>query len=333
VVASLLKPGLPVLEASGITAPSLTGSQLAAMTLDDVLRVYLDWMEQNGRPSAAAYWRVYEKYFANSDLKDRPAESIHRYDILYFKQQYESTPAHCSKGIGLIKQAYNFVRNRIVAAEDGTKRPMYAGNNPAWRVSKHDSMPRERTMDLSEIRCLLASLPHFSPKYRAFFANRMLTPCRIKELCEMRRDAVNLETGKWFKYMTKNGRPQWTYIPTQGVHLLRALPVEGDYFFLGAYGHPLQAESARRVWARIRGSLGMRDLWLLDFRRTLATYLYNEIKADDLTAKAVLNHYDGRPVAVYTRLNYDRLAEIIQAYADWIWQLMPEEERQTTISF
>ena len=92
-VASLLKPGLPVLEASGITAPSLTGSKLAAMTLDEVLRVYLEWMERNGRPSAASYWRVYEKYFANSDLKDKPAESIHRYDILYFKQQYESTRA------------------------------------------------------------------------------------------------------------------------------------------------------------------------------------------------------------------------------------------------
>lgn len=25
------------------------------------------------------------------------------------------------------------------------------------------------------------------------------------------------------------------------------------------------------------------------------TFLYNEIKADDLTAKAVLNYYDGRP--------------------------------------
>jgi len=63
----------------------------------------------------------------------------------------------------------------------------------------------------------------------------------------------------------------------------------------------------------------------LNFRRTLASYLYTEIRADELTAKAVLNHYDGRPVAVYTRLNYDRLAEIIQAYADWVCKLAPHE--------
>lgn len=72
----------------------------------------------------------------------------------------------------------------------------------------------------------------------------------------------------------------------------------------------------------------MQSVQLLDFRRTLATFLYNEIKADDLTAKAVLNYYDARPVAVYTSLNYDRLAAIIQQYADWIWQLMPNQDQQ-----
>lgn len=34
------------------------------------------------------------------------------------------------------------------------------------------------------------------------------------------------------------------------------------------------------------------------------------------------------PVAVYTSLNYDRLAAIIQQYADWIWQLMPNQDQQ-----
>ncbi len=302
-------------------APIVDRSQFDDMTFGDILLGYLAWMEQSGRPSAPSYRRTYNQYFAESELRDRPAASVHRLDILYFKQQHEDTPANCSKGIGLIKQAYNWARNRIVVTDDGSKRLLFDGQNPAWRVSKHDSFPRERTMDRSEIRALLASLPSFSRKYRAFFGNRILTPCRIKELCTMRRDSVNLDTGKWYKSVTKNGRAEWSYIPTQGRELLKALPDDGQYFFEGAYGHALQAESARRLWARVRDEMGMPDLWLLDFRRTLATYLYNEIKADDLTAKAVLNHYDGRPVAVYTRLNFDRLADVVQAYADWIWQL------------
>ncbi len=65
--------------------------------------------------------------------------------------------------------------------------------------------------------------------------------------------------------------------------------------------------------------LGLQNLRLLDYRRTLATYLYRVMKVDDLTAKAVLNHYDSRPVAIYTRLDHDFLAEIIQGYADWVY--------------
>ena len=102
---------------------------------------------------------------------------------------------------------------------------------------------------------------------------------------------------------------------------------------MGVYGRPMQGESARKVWSKLRTDLKMHDVQLLDFRRTLATYLYSEIKADDLTAKAVLNHFDGRPVAVYTRLNYDKLALVIQAYADWIWQFMPTPEPDESLTF
>lgn len=90
---------------------------------------------------------------------------------------------------------------------------------------------------------------------------------------------------------------------------------------MGHYGQPLSTDAPRKIWERFRVQIGLERIQLLDFRRTLSTYLYTEIKADDLTAKAVLNHYDGRPVAIYTRLNYDKLGEIIQAYADWLWRL------------
>lgn len=294
----------------------------------DILLSYITWL--GDRPSARKYQQIYMQYFAASVMRDKPAQTVTRHEIMFFKQSYESTPAQCSKAIGLIKQAYNWASERI---DPQTMRPIYEGANPAWRVSKHDSRPRERVMDQLEIRCLLDSIQHLSPKYQAFFVTRLLAPGRITELCTMSRQSVNLDTGKWCKKMTKNGRPQYVLIPRQAVAFLRALPVEGDYFFVGVYGRPLQVGSARRVWQRVRAHLGMQDVQLLDFRRTLATYLYTEIKADDLTAKAVLNHYDGRPVAVYTRLNYDRLAAIIQAYADWVWNLKPKEDMHTLSMF
>ena len=37
--------------------------------------------------------------------------------------------------------------------------------------------------------------------------------------------------------------------------------------------------------------------------------------------KALLNHYDGRPVVVNTRLDGEHLARILQGYVDWLWGL------------
>jgi hypothetical protein len=58
--------------------------------------------------------------------------------------------------------------------------------------------------------------------------------------------------------------------------------------------------------------------------QALAIYLYRlhrRQEVDDLTIKALLNHYDGRPVAIYTRLDVEYLSKILQGYADWLWSL------------
>jgi integrase len=295
------------------------------MTFSTLLHLYIESLA--GRPSHEKYRQLSRQFFESPAWSDRKANEITRQDILLLKQSLEKTPAHANKVLGLVKQAYRWAEDRI---DPATKEPLYNGQNPAWRVTRHDSVSRERLMDRAEIASLLNNIDRLNLKYRSFFVARLLTPCRILELCNMRRDAVDMVTGKWHKRTTKNGRPQWVLVPRQALALLSQLPVEGEFFFMGVYGRPIRPESARKVWVKFRADLGLSDVWLLDFRRTLATYLYTEISSDDLTAKAVLNHYDSRPVAVYTRLNYDRLAEIIQKYADWIWSLKggkPEHSR------
>ena len=298
------------------TPRPLSTKEGVTMTFGTVLLRYIDHL--GVRPSAMKYRQIYKQLVAGSLLEQCEAEDVTRFDVQLFKQAHEATPAHCRKALQLVCQAYNYVALMI---DPKTKQPLYSGANPALGIKKPNTKSRERLMDLAEIRLLLESIDFLSPKYQAFFITRLLTPCRIKELCEMRREDVDLSTGKWLKRFTKNCRMQYTLIPRQALDYLRVLPVDGQYFFMGVYGRPMQRESARKVWSVFREDLRMPDVQLLDFRRTLASYLYTEIKADDLTAKAVLNHYDGRPVAVYTRLNYDRLAGIIQEYADWIWAL------------
>ena len=286
------------------------------ITFGTIIEWYLDFL--GSRPSARRYGKIYEKQFAGGELAGRAAHLVTTYDILLYKQQHEHAPAQCRKGLQMITQAYNWASQTI---DRESKKPLYMGPNPGTGVKKPSNKSRERLMDKFELRMVLEGIDFLNLNHRAFLTCRLLTPCRIKELCEMKRADVDLNTGKWFKRFTKNGRPQFTLIPTQALALLRKLPVKGDYFFMGHYGRPIQRESIRRIWGSLRDDLKMPDVQLLDFRRTLASYLYTEIKADDLTVKAVLNHYDGRPVAIYTRLNFDQIAELIQRYADWIWAL------------
>lgn len=272
------------------------------------------------RSSAIRYLYIYRQYFTRWDARE--INTITRSELLFFRQEYSHTPEQCRKGLGLVRQMYNWARNTI---DSKTMRCLYEGMNPAEGITPPASIRRERLMDLSELKALLASLDFLSPKYQAFLLTRLLAAGRIKELCEMRRDCVNLHSGKWFKPHTKTGRPQYMHIPSHALDYLRALPIEGDYFFMGAYGRPLQPESARKIWARFRHHLNMPDVWLLDFRRTLSSYLYMELKADDTLVKAVLNHYDPRPVAIYTRISFDYLKEVMERYAAWIWALKPSD--------
>ena len=173
---------------------------------------------------------------------------------------------------------------------------------------------------------ILSELPYLYAPHAAFFAVRLTAPCRIKELCETgpahwRRRAIG---ALWTKPSTKNGTAHTVYVAPQAMQYLDALPWSGQYFFTGAHGHHVTEGAMGKAWRQFMADLKIQDLQLLDVRRTLASYLYKLHKrseADDLTIKALLNHYDPRPVAIYTRLNVEDLVPILQGYADWLWGL------------
>src|SRR5688572_32079303 len=123
-----------------IRAGEAQRTQETIMTFGTVLIMYIGFLRQESRPSAAKYQQIYSQYFSDPAWADQPAESITRHDMLYFKQSHSTTPAQCSKALGLVKQAYNWVIDRI---DPLTRQPLYTGANPAWRVAKHDAISRE----------------------------------------------------------------------------------------------------------------------------------------------------------------------------------------------
>lgn len=283
-----------------------------------------------GRASQAGYWQIQHQFFSAPQWRDREASATTRYEVLLLIQSLSQTPSHANKVLGLIRQAYYWASNTI---DPIARAPVYLGDNPAQSVKRYACKSREVLMDFSQLRRLVSNLDFLDPKYYTFFTLRILAPGRIKELCHMRWSDLDLTVGKWVKPKTKNGRQHIVPLPQQAVTTLQmfaAMSVNRydgtlpEYVFQGHYGRPLLPGSARKIWAGFRRDLKMEDIWLLDFRRTLASYVYMSQKGDDMLVKAILNHYDSRPCAVYTRLSIDYLAPIMQGYADWVWSFKQE---------
>ena len=299
------------------------------ITVDALVeRGYLASLE--GRPSWRRYTQVYEKILKPT-FGSQPAAQVTRLQMIQLVQQ-PLPPTQKRKAIGLMQQAYRWGTNTV---NPHTKALYYEGLNPAANIPLEEQRSRERMATHAELSRILSELPFLArirPLHAAFFAIRLSTPCRISELTSTEpkhwqpHELVAGKTGAWWhKPTTKNGMPQTVYVPWQAMAYAQPMAWEHTHCFPGIGGRPHWSEfTATKAWKKWMKELGIETLQLLDVRRTLASYLYRmhrRQEVDDLTIKALLNHYDGRPVAIYTRLDIDSLAKILQGYADWLWAL------------
>lgn len=81
-------------------------------------------------------------------------------------------------------------------------------------------------------------------------------------------------------------------------------------------------------WTSKSTRVNIHGLWTYDLRRTLACYLSNELRYDDHTVRAILNHYDGTALGRYSFKSFDSLTVPIQHYADWLWALKGENHER-----
>ena len=290
-------------------------------TVGRLLEGYLESLES--RPSALRYRQVYRQY-VQPRWGTMQATALTTKQLILFKQEHEKVRREqVRKALGLVRQGYKWARTTVNPL---TEEFYFDGPNPASEIVLKRALSRARLATIEELKLILGELPHLYPPHAAFFAIRLTAPSRIKELCETGpAQWQRLPQGAiWTKPKTKNGLSHRVYVAPQAMQYLDALPWSGQYFFTGAHGHHLTEGAIGKAWRQFMADLKIQDLQLLDVRRTLASYLYKMYKrseADDLTIKALLNHYDPRPVAIYTRLNVEDLVPILQGYADWLWGL------------
>jgi integrase len=262
--------------------------------------------------------RLYRQLFL--DWEDRRLSDITRSVIRRLHVDMKDTPTQANHAVKLIKQAYNWALD----TEDDNGQPYWRGDNPARGIKTYRTYSRIRVLTDAELSRLLPSLGLAHWKLSAFVTILLCTGCRMTEARKMRWEHVDLAQRRWLKARTKNGLAQYVPLPQQAVEVLSALPNEGPYVFMGSNAREWSRPAAEKAWGKHRVSIGLQDVCLHDFRRTVATRLY-EAERDELIVKACLNHYDARPLAVYVRLNFDRLARSLQANADRIWALLPDQ--------
>jgi len=217
----------------------------------------------------------------------------------------------------------------------------------AYRRYLDDGYTKHRAREKADFHCTIDVRQAVTEvRNRAFFGICLLTGCRPSEFRLARLGSITPygEMGCWKKGPLKNGEDGVEIpVPKQAMQWLtmwlrvrdmHCNAPENPYIFPGYTPRGFLCDDAlRKEWRKLRAELGISGLWNYDLRRTLASYLSNELNVPDKKIQAILNHYDGRALSHYCHVSFDALVPIVQQYADWLWQLKPADDAQTTMPF
>lgn len=231
----------------------------------------------------------------------------------------------------------------------GLYHEVWDGGDPTAGIRKFKTKTRKKIAKFLEVKALLEffgfARTDTEIRDRALYGVCLLTGCRPSEIRTAPVGAITPygRGGCWNKGQTKTGEEQEIPLPAQAMQWVDAwLMVRAEnpryakspWLFPGIdQREPLSDEAMRKNWEQIRRSLRLDGLWNYDLRRTLASYLSNELGQSDKRVQAILNHHDGRALSHYCHVSFDAMMDTLQAYEDWLLGLTvqgTEKPRRTT---
>ncbi len=295
VFTDLSDPELRAIVDRAPTDPPLTFGELCRLYAVHYLKA---------RPSRVQFERIYRTLL--HQWKDRPLGDLSRKEVRLWYMGLARTPGHANKALTFVQRVYNVAKYQL---------EVYPGDNPAIKMPRYSSTPRERFLSSEEMQRFMGGLPHLSPKPRAYFLMLLLTGARLSEARCVRWTDLEWSTRLWRKPRTKNGSSQFVPLPVQVMDALARLPRSSEWVFPGDNGQPWSIGSVQKVWYKIRRQWNMEDVTIHDLRRTCASYL--AIEGENLPIiQNVLNHKNLAHTAIYARLNTKAVDLALQAQAD-----------------
>jgi integrase len=220
------------------------------------------------------------------------------------------------------------------------------GGDPTVGIKKFKTKKRKRIAKFLEIRALLDFFEFAQSetdiRNRALYGVALLTGCRPSEVRTARLGSIVPygNGGAWNKGQTKTGEEQEIPLPSQAMRwvedwlAVRATNErykQSPWIFPGQDPRePIGEDATRKGWQEIRDGLRLNGLWNYDLRRTLASYMSNELGQSDIRVQAILNHSDGRALSHYCHVSFDAMVGILQGYADWLFNLKGEKDHVPT---
>lgn len=270
------------------------------MTFHELIARYFEEHLQF-KASFPNYRRLYEQHFRSW----APAHPT-RQEVRTWHRTYGETPAHANKGLSLLRAAYAW------ASDEG----VYHGENPTARIKRHPTFARDVVLSPAQLQTILAALADAHDKFHLLALMLLCTGCRLSEALSAKWEHLDLVNGVWIKPKTKNGRPHRLPIPRPLCELLSTTAQTGPYVLMGAYGHHWSDAAAEKHWGLVREKIGMPSIRLHDFRRTVATRLF-EAGESELLIKSILNHHVecSNVTAVYIRPSFERQAAALDRHA------------------
>ena len=215
-------------------------------------------------PRTVQIYRSQAKLYIRPALGKRRVADVRRRDV---ERAVRRLPhATRNRVLALVSRVFNLF-------ETWEWRPQHT--NPARGVERAREEARDRVLDSRELEALSAALEGLEERFPASVAAirvAALTGLRISEVCSIRWEHVDFESGRVTLPETKTGR-RVHHFPDAALDILGAMPRinRGDHVFAVDARGPLTYRTVRTHFGEAAKLAGLPDIRLHDLRRTVMT--------------------------------------------------------------
>jgi integrase len=201
------------------------------------------------------------------------------------------------------------VERDLVAASPATSLP-----KPAVEIS------RDRVLSMTELHAVWHTADQMGFPFGRIVQILILTAQRRDEVAGMRWSELDLERDRWVisKDRAKNGKAHIVHLSSQAIAILASLPKREDCDFVFSTTGQTAVSGFSRAKAAIDVRSGVTGWRLHDLRRSVATYMADDLKIAPVVVDRILNHVTGSlrgVAAVYQRSEF--LADRKVALETW----------------